>query len=54
MQFRNEMGIGEGRGDSMDREDSFFFFRKKEEGREGEPQEEGPTRGGKGGALLGW
>jgi len=50
MQFCNEMGIGEGRGDRMDREDFF----KKEEGREGEPQEEGPTRGRKGGALLGW
>ena len=45
------MGIGEGRGDSMDRED---LKKKKEEGKEVEPQEEGPTRGGKGGALLGW
>lgn len=35
MQFRNEMGIGEGRGDSMDREDFFFFKKKKrKEGKE--------------------
>ena len=32
------MGIGEGRGDSMDRKD---LKKKKKEGREGEPQEEG-------------
>ena len=48
MQFCNEMGIGEGRGDSMDRKD---LKKKREEGREGKPQAEGPTKGGKGGAL---
>ena len=33
----------------MDRKD--LKKKKKEEGREGKPQAEGPTKGGKGGAL---
>lgn len=45
--MRWELGKGEG---TVWTEKIFF---KKEEGREREPQEEGPTKGGKGGALLG-
>lgn len=39
MQLRNEMGIGGGRRDSMDRE-KIRRKKKKKRGREGKPQEE--------------